>query len=156
VPTSDTVEQDECRDIASAHHFAHISQGSCSTRGIRLLHHVTCHCRRILPSLAVYYSLKVVIVPQSINTGYAYHNKGLSLLLLFFLTPVGKPRHTNRRKRDLDSDRMHSCWHVRKRGNQRKLCTQEGAGAMKFPLRFQGQCASRSQASTFLFTKVSS
>ena len=43
-------------------------------------------------------SLKVVIVPQSINTGYAYRNKWLSLLFLFFLATVVKPRHKNQSK----------------------------------------------------------
>lgn len=51
-----------------------------------------------MPSLDVYYSLKVVIVPQSINTGYAYRNKWLSLLFLFFLATAVKPRHKTQSK----------------------------------------------------------
>lgn len=111
--------------------------------------HQSHRCRK-LPSLDVYYSLKVVIVPQSINTGYAYRNKWLSLLFLFFLATVVKPDIKTRAKRPgLQSHAfVLAC---SQEGKSRKICTQEETRNVMLPVIVQGRCASRSRASTCLF-----
>lgn len=93
------------------------------------------HRRGYLPSLAVYYSLKVVIVPQSINTGYAYRKQ-----VAVSAFPLSRDRReTSTEKptqRDPDSNRMHSCWHVRKRGNQEKFVHKKRRRAWCCPSSF--------------------